>query len=170
MRLVKAERQSVSDRVPNPWSIFKSPEELGGDRSTHGRRRLNEGLEGTLEVWRDPFVQVVWRQPATDRKADRNGYCRRKTWPTALGTLHNLRVPRCREPGLTRPSFARLEDHRQAWGDSVIDRLPPGVRTRRVEKRLEQDHRPAGLGRTGPPPGPTTGRRGAGLSLGPVER
>ena len=50
MRLVKAERQSVSDRVPNPWSIFKSPEELGGDRSTHGRRRLNERLEGILEV------------------------------------------------------------------------------------------------------------------------
>jgi len=50
MRLVKAERQSVSDRVPNPWSIFKSPEELGGDWSTHGRRRLNERLEGILEV------------------------------------------------------------------------------------------------------------------------
>jgi len=76
-----------------------------------------------MEIRRDQFVQVEWHQPSPDRQAYRNGYYRRKTWPTALGTLCDLRVPRCRQQGLTQQIFARLDDHRQALGDSVIDML-----------------------------------------------
>lgn len=138
MRLVAAELQRPPARMPNPWSLFKSPEEFWGDLSTQGRRLLKELLEGTMEIWRDEFVQVEWHKPAADRHAYRNGYYRRKNWPTALGALGEVRVPRCRHKGLTGQMFSRLEDHRQALGDSVIDMLLSGVSTRRVGELLHR--------------------------------
>jgi putative transposase len=138
MRLVAAELQRPEATMPNPWSLFKSPEEFWGDLSTQGRRLLKELLEGTMETWRDEYVQVQWHQPAVQRRTFRNGYYRRKSWPTALGMLWGLRVPRCRDQGLTQRMFSRLEDHRQALGDSVIDMLLSGVSTRRVGDLLQR--------------------------------
>lgn len=138
MRFVEAELQRADARMPNPWSLFKTPEEFWGDLSTHGRLLLKKLLEETMETWRDEYVQAGPHELSADRRARRNGYYRRKTWPTALGTLENLRVPRCRQKGLTEQMFCRLEDHRQALGDSVIDMLLSGVSTRRVGELLER--------------------------------
>ncbi len=138
MRTVEGELDRVESRMPNLWSLVKAPEEFWGDLSTHGRRLLRELLEGTMEIWRDEWVEADWHQPTPDRDALRNGYYRRKRWVTALGPLENVRVPRCREAGLTRRMFERLEDHREALGDSVVNMLLAGVSTRRVGELLER--------------------------------
>lgn len=138
MRFVEADFDRVRTTMPNPWSLVKSPEEFWGDLSTHGRRLLRELLEGTMELWRDEWVAVDWHQPAAERKAYRNGYYRRARWPTTLGALRDVRVPRCREKGLSAHMFSRLEDHREALGQSVVDMLLAGVSTRRVGELLER--------------------------------
>jgi putative transposase len=138
MRFVEADFDRSPTTMPNAWSLVKNPEEFWGDLSTHGRRLLKELLEGTMELWRDEWVQVDWHQPAAQRRTHRNGYYPRKRWPTALGTLRDVRVPRCRAPGLTQHMLARLEDHRQALGQSVVDMLLAGVSTRRVGQLLER--------------------------------
>jgi transposase-like protein len=124
--------------MPNRWSLVKSPEEFWGDLGTHGRRLLKELLEGTMELWRDEWVEVGWHKPAARRKTHRNGYYQRTRWPTALGTLRDVRVPRCRQRGLTEQMFSRLEDQREALGESVVDMLLAGVSTRRVGELLER--------------------------------
>ena len=138
MRLVEAELDSLARRMPTGWAAVKDPDAFWGDLSTHGRRLLKELLEGTMELWRDEWVQVEWHRPTPERKAYRNGYYRRGRWPTALGTLRDVRVPRCREKGLSQHMFSRLEDHRQALGQSVVDMLLAGVSTRRVGELLER--------------------------------
>lgn len=138
MRVVEAELDSLVRRMPSGWAAVKDPDAFWGDLSTHGRHLLKELLEGTMELWRDEWVQVEWHQPATERKAYRNGYYPRKRWATALGTLRDVRVPRCRDPGLTQHMLARLEDHREAFGQSVVDMLLAGVSTRRVGELLER--------------------------------
>src|SRR3990172_12403706 len=101
MRTVEAELGGSGRRMPNPWSLVKDPEEFWGDLSTHGRRLLKELLEGTLEMWRDEWVGLEPYESDAERRTYRNGYYRRKRWATALGPLENVRVPRCRQPGLT---------------------------------------------------------------------
>ena len=138
MRLVEAELDSLARRMPAGWAAVKDPDAFWGDLSRHGRRLLKELLEGTMELWRDEWVQVGWHQAAPERSTYRNGYYPRKRWPTALGRLRDVRVPRCRDPGLTQHMLARLEDHRQAFGQSVVDMLLAGVSTRRVGELLER--------------------------------
>jgi putative transposase len=124
--------------MPSGWAAVKDPEAFWGDLSTQGRRLLRELLQGTMELWRDEWIEVEWHQPSATRRTYRNGYYTRGRWPTALGTLRDVRVPRCREAGLTAHMFARLEDHRQALGQSVVDMLLAGVSTRRVGQLLER--------------------------------
>ena len=138
MRIVEADLDSLAARMPSGWAAVKEPEQFWGDLGTHGRRLLKELLEATMELWRDEWVQVAWHRPATRRTTHRNGYYGRARWPTALGTLRDVRVPRCREAGLTARMFSRLEDHRQALGQSVVDMLLAGVSTRRVGQLLER--------------------------------
>ena len=138
MRFVEADFDHVRTTMPNPWSLVKSPEEFWGDLSTHGRRLLKELLEGTMELWRDQWIEVEWHQPAARRKSYRNGYYRRTRWATALGTLRDVRVPRCRDSGLSRHMFARLEDQRAVIGQSVVEMLLAGVSTRRVGELLKR--------------------------------
>jgi len=138
MRVLESDLDGWRDRVPNPWSLVKSPEEFWGDVSTHGRRLLKDLLEGTMELWRDEWVAIPRHRTAAYRRTSRNGYYRRKQWPTALGNLRNVRVPRCRDKGLTEHMYDRLEDHREALGQSVVDMLLAGVSTRRVGELLER--------------------------------
>jgi putative transposase len=138
MRLVESDLDSLSRRMASGWAAVKDPEAFWGDLSTHGRRLLKELLEGTMELWRDEWVEVAWHKPAARRKTHRNGYYQRNRWPTALGTLGEVRVPRCRQRGLTEQMFSRLEDHRKALGESVVDMLLAGVSTRRVGELLER--------------------------------
>lgn len=139
MRLVEAELDLVRDRMPNRWSLVKDPEEFWGDLKTHGRALLRELLEGTMETWRDQYVDAAWHASGQEsRRAYRNGYYVRKQWPTALGPLGRVRVPRCRDQGLTQTMLARLEDHRQEYADQVIGMLLGGVSTRRVGELLDK--------------------------------
>jgi hypothetical protein len=68
-------------------------------------------LEGTLRAYRDQWVEVPWHQPAATRKTHRNGCYPRKRWPTALGRLENVRVPRCRDKAFTEQMLTRLDHH-----------------------------------------------------------
>ncbi len=96
MRWLASELESYGNRMPNPWSLVKDPEEFWGDWSTQGRRLLCNLLEGTMEIWRDEYVQAAPHRSAAERRAYRNGYYLRKHWRTALGPLDPVRVPRCR--------------------------------------------------------------------------
>ena len=138
MRMLESELGRCGGRIANPWSLVKSPEEFWGDLGTQGRRLLKELLEGTMEAWRDAWVEVEWHKPAAQRKTHRNGYYERKRWPTALGLLRDVRVPRCRDAGLTEQMFARLGDPREDLAGSAIDLLLAGVSTRRVGELLER--------------------------------
>lgn len=138
MRLVEADLDRTRTTMPNPWSLVKDPEEFWGDLGTHGRRVLKELLEGTMESYRDEWVRVGWHQPAASRRTYRNGYYRRKRWPTALGLLEQVRVPRCRDKAFTQQMLARLDHHREALGQSAVDLLLAGVSTRRVGELLER--------------------------------
>jgi putative transposase len=124
--------------MPNLWSLVKDPEEFWGDLSRHGRQLLKTLLEGTLEIWRDQWVEVPWHQPAEQRRTSRNGYYRRKRWATTLGPLDNVRVPRCRDKGLSAHLFQKLARHDEALGQSAVDLLLAGVSTRRVGELLDQ--------------------------------
>ena len=137
MRLMEVDFEQVRERVPNLWSLVKSPEQFWGDLDEHGRRLLKQLLQGTLELWRDQWVEVEWHKPSPHRRTWRNGYFVRKRWDTPLGRLHDVRIPRCRDRGLTQAMYARLKDHQQAMGDSVIEMLLAGVSTRRVGELLE---------------------------------
>lgn len=138
MRVVESELGSTALRMPNSWSLVKDPEEFWGDLSTQGRRLLKELLEGTMEAWRDTWVEVEWHRPAAERKTHRNGYYVRKRWATPLGQLQDVRVPRCRDAGLTGHMFTRLQQHRESLSESVVDMLLAGVSTRRVGELLER--------------------------------
>jgi putative transposase len=138
MRVFESELSDRESRMPNPWSLVKDPEEFWGDLSTHGRRLLKNLLEGTMECWRDQWVEVEGHQPAERRRTYRNGYYTRKRWATALGPLVDVQVPRCRRPGLTQHMFGRLENHGEVLGESVVEMLLAGVSTRRVGELLER--------------------------------
>jgi putative transposase len=138
MRMLAAELDLIRERMPNRWSLVKDPEEFWGDLSTNARDLLRELLEGSMEVWRDQYVAADWHASVAERRDYRNGYYTRKHWPTALGPLGPVRVPRCRDKGLTQTMFQRLEDHRQEYADQVIEMLLAGVSTRRVGDLLER--------------------------------
>ncbi len=138
MKLVEAELDRTRPTMPNLWSLVKDPEEFWGDLGTQGRHLLKELLEGTMEAYRDEWVAVPWHQAAVQRKSYRNGCYRRKRWPTALGLLENVRVPRCRDKAFTQDMLARLDHHRDELGQSAVDLLLAGVSTRRVGELLER--------------------------------
>jgi transposase-like protein len=138
MKFVEADLDRTRTTMPNLWSLVKDPEQFWGDLSTQGRQLLKELLEGTMEAYRDQWVEVPWHQPATTRKTHRNGYYPRKRWPTALGLLENVRVPRCRDKAFTTQMLARLDHHRDTLGQSAVDMLLAGVSTRRVGELLER--------------------------------
>jgi transposase-like protein len=138
MGFVEAGLDQVRTTLAGRWSLVKDPEEFWGDFSRHGRPLLKALLEGTLEAWRDPWVVVAWHPPAANRKTCRNGYYRRKRGATTLGPLERVRVPRCRDPGLTAHMFQRLARHDQALSQSAVDLLRAGGSTRRVGELLDQ--------------------------------
>jgi putative transposase len=135
---MEAELQQTRATMPNLWSLVKDPEEFWGDLNRHGRQLLKTLLEGTLELWRDQWVEVPWHQLAEDRRTFRNGYYVRKRWATTLGPLERVRVPRCREPGLTQHMLGKLARHDEALGQSAVEMLLAGVSTRRVGELLDR--------------------------------
>jgi transposase-like protein len=124
--------------MPLPWARVKEAESFWGDLSRSARRLLKEMLEGTMELWRDEWIGVESHAAADDRRDYRNGYYRRKRWATPLGMLEQVRVPRCRKPGLTQHMFDRIDHHADALGDSAVQMLLAGVSTRRVGELLER--------------------------------
>lgn len=138
MRLVEADLDRTRTTMPNLWSLVKDPDAFWGDLGTQGRRLLKELLEGTMQAYRDEWVEVPWHQPAAARQTHRNGFYHRKRWPTALGLLEDVRVPRCRDKAFTQQMLTRLDHHRDALGQSAVDMLLAGVSTRRVGELLER--------------------------------
>lgn len=136
--MLEGELGSRSPKMPNLWSMVKAPEEFWGDMTTHTRRLLKELLEGTMEVWRDEWVEAEWHEVNDERRDYRNGYYDRKHWPTPLGPLGKVRVPRCRQGGLTKTLFDRLQTKGQVMADAAVDMLLAGVSTRRVGELLDQ--------------------------------
>jgi len=125
--------------VQQLWAMVKDPEALWGDLGAGSRRLLKELLEGSMKLWREQYVEVAWHQNAPDRRQDYcNGFYRRKQWPTVVGPLENVRVPRCRSKGLTQLMKSKVGDGLNQVSDQVIEMFLAGVSTRRVGEILER--------------------------------
>ena len=100
---------------------------------------LRQILEGSMETWRDEYVDIGhYERSEEGRKGYRNGYYIRKSWPTPLGPLKNVQVPRCREKGLTGMMKEKVGDGLNQVSDQVIEMFIAGVSTRRVGEILER--------------------------------
>ncbi len=70
------------------------------------------------------------------RSQNAGGGYPRQRWPTALGLLANVQVPRCRDQAFTRQLLARLDHHRDDLGQSAANMLLVGVSAHRVGELL----------------------------------
>jgi putative transposase len=88
--------------------------------------------------WREQYVRVGWHQVAPEDRLDQcNGYYTRKSWPTPVGPLENVRVPRCRRKGLTDLMTQRIGDGLNQVAGQVTDLMVAGVSTRRVNELMQ---------------------------------
>lgn len=121
------------------WALVKDPEEFWGDLGVQSRHLLKTLLEESMVAWREGYVQVPWHENAPQRRRDHcNGFYRRKQWPTQVGALEKVRVPRCRTPGLTEVLKAKVGDGLNQVADQVIEMFLAGVSTRRVGEILQR--------------------------------
>jgi len=138
MRLLECELEQVGIRMPDLWSMVHAQDGGDGfwsDLSRQNRRMLKVIAEASLQPWREQYVQVPWHRADPDQRVGRcNGYSLRKSWPTAVGPLENVRVPRCRHQGLTEQMKAKIGD---GLGQVAEMRIA-GVSTRRVDPLLER--------------------------------
>ena len=142
MRLLECELSRAGIRMPDLWSLVNAQDGGDGfwsDLSRQNRRMLKVIAEASMEQWREHYVQVPWHQADPDQRLDQcNGYYVRKSWPTAVGPLENVRVPRCRHKGLTALMKAKIGDGLGQVADQVTEMLIAGVSTRRVGPLLER--------------------------------
>jgi transposase-like protein len=121
------------------WELVKSPEEFWGDLGVQSRHLLKSLLEDSMLAWRQGYVKVDWHENAPDRRRDHcNGFYGRKCWPTEVGPLENLRIPRCRTSGLTQIMKQKVGDGLNQVSDQVVEMFLAGVSTRRVGELLER--------------------------------
>ena len=121
------------------WELVKSPEQFWGDLGVQSRHLLKSLLEDSMLAWRQGYVEVDWHENAPQRRRDQcNGFYVRKSWPTEVGALENVRVPRCRSAGLTQMMKRKVGDGLDQVGDQVIEMFLAGVSTRRVGELLER--------------------------------
>lgn len=121
------------------WALVKDPEAFWGDLGPQSRLLLKELLEDSMKAWRQGYIEVGWHENAPDRRQDYcNGFYRRKQWPTPVGPLENVRVPRCRTKGLTQLMTSKVGDGLNQVSDQVIEMFLAGVSTRRVGEILER--------------------------------
>jgi putative transposase len=121
------------------WELVKDPEEFWGDLGTHSRHLLKSLLEDSMLAWRQGYVEVGWHQNAPDRRRDHcNGFYVRRSWPTEVGPLENVRVPRCRTAGLTELMKGKVGDGLKQVSNQVVEMFLAGVSTRRVGELLER--------------------------------
>lgn len=121
------------------WALVKDPESFWGDLGVQSRHLLKSLLEDSMIAWRQGYVEVGWHENAPDRRRGYcNGFYRRKQWPTPVGPLENVRVPRCRTQGLRQLMKSKVGDGLNQVGDQVIEMFLAGVSTRRVGEILER--------------------------------
>jgi len=130
------ECELTEPRMPNRWSLVK--DDFWQDLPRHGRMLLKELLEGSMRAWREEYVEVAWHQQASDRRDYCNGFYERKRWPTPLGPLPKVRVPRCRGRGLTAYMVRKVRRGTEAMADATIEMVLSGVSTRRVGELLDR--------------------------------
>ena len=142
MRLLECELSQAGIRMPDLWSLVNARdggEGFWSDLARQNRRMLKTIAEFSMQQWREQYVKVGWHQADPDGRVDQcNGYYVRKSWATAVGPLENVRVPRCRHPGLTERMKAKIGDGLGQVAEQVTEMLIAGVSTRRVGPLLER--------------------------------
>lgn len=139
MRLLECELEQAGNRMPNLWSLVKDPDNFWADLRPNTLRMLKETLQDSMLAWRAGYVKTEWGQADPDGRRDQcNGFYTRKVWPTVMGPLEQVRVPRCRHKGLTELMKAKVGDGLNQVADEVTAMLIGGVSTRRVGELMEQ--------------------------------
>jgi len=125
--------------VQDLWQLVKDPEEFWGDLGRQSRHLLKRLLEHSMVSWREEHVAAGWHERAPQTRRDLcNGFYTRKSWPTVLGALEHVRVPRCRQGGLSAQMKAKVGDGIDQVSEQVVDMFVAGVSTRRVGELLER--------------------------------
>lgn len=141
MRLLECELERTGSRMANLWSLVKGQDDGVGfwaDLARHNRQLLKTVAETCMLHWREQYVRVGWHQVDPDRRADQcNGFYSRKSWPTPIGPLENVRVPRCRRKGLGELMTGRIGDGLAQVAGQVTELMVAGVSTRRVNELMQ---------------------------------
>lgn len=96
-------------------------------------KMLKELIEGSFEAKRLQITQAEWYEHSPRRTDYQNGSYTR-SWTTELGTIEELRVPRCRKQGLAK-QIKKAYEQQQDKIHSMLQRMfIAGVSTRRVEE------------------------------------
>lgn len=138
MRLLECELEQVGNRMPPLWSLVKDPDEFWADLRPNTLRMLKQTLQDSMLAWRAGYVQADWGQADPGRRDQCNGFYTRKVWPTVMGPLEQVRVPRCRHKGLTERMKAKVGDGLNQVADEVTAMLIGGVSTRKVGELMEK--------------------------------
>ena len=121
------------------WALVKDPEEFWGDLGVQSRHLVKTLVEDSMLAWREGYVDAGWHENAPGQRRDHcNGFYVRKQWPTEVGGLEHVRVPRCRNKGLTQWMKAKVGDGLNQVADQVIEMFLAGVSTRRVGEILQR--------------------------------
>jgi len=120
------------------WYLVEDPESFWGDLPRQGRHLLKRLLEHGMLACREQWVNAGWHEVTADRRAQCNGFYRRKAWPTSFGPLTDVRVPRCRQAGLTQKIQRIFLASCKPMEDAVCQMFLAGVSTRRVGELLER--------------------------------
>lgn len=119
------------------WSLVKDPGEFWHDLSSQSERVLRVLLEGGMAAYREKWTGAGWHEVESGRRGYCNGFYRRKRWVTSKGDLGPVRVPRCRERGLTEALLRAFQEGTRPMEAAAQEMFLAGVSTRRVGELLE---------------------------------
>ena len=138
MRVSELEYYVPSEgRKVNLWSLLPSPEEFFEDVQTASLRVVKASLEAGLEARRDTLVGIARHERGETRDDYRNGYYMRKTFDTAIGRIHGMRIPRCRRLSLIRELQEQLRRTRGAFEAKVVEMFLKGLSVRSIGPILD---------------------------------
>ena len=126
------------DRIHPYWREVKEnlpniEEDILSNPKPYILRLLKELIEGCFEYKRIQITEAEWYERCPGRTDYRNGYYTRR-WTTELGTIEDLRVPRCRKQGLAKQIRKPYEQQQEKIHQMLQRMFIAGVSTRRVEE------------------------------------
>jgi putative transposase len=137
-KLLPWEYYDDGHRKVNRWSmVMPAPEEFLADTQRAALKVAKKAFEMAVEVRRNALVGAASYGRSGSRRDYRNGYYTRKKFATAIGTIENLRLARCRNCSLVQNLRRQLDRGRGKVEAKIVEAFLLGVSTRNVGELLE---------------------------------